>query len=92
MQWLLDTNAWITLLKGASAELVSQLAERHDGDIWLCSVVKGELWHGAQKYANREKRLARLAELFARHARCRSMMQPLGTTPKSDTIWSRAAR
>ena len=67
MQWLLDTNAWITLLKAASAELVSRLAERHDGEILLCSVVKGELWHGAQKYANREKRLARLAELFARH-------------------------
>ncbi len=67
MQWLLDTNAWITLLKSASAELVRQLAERQDGDVLLCSVVKGELWHGAHKYGNRPARLARLEELFARH-------------------------
>lgn len=67
MQWLLDTNARITLLKSASAELVSRLAERQDGDVLLCSVVKGELWHGAHKYAKREVRLARLEELFDRH-------------------------
>ena len=42
MQWLLDTNAWITLLKSANAELVSRLAEREEGEILLCSVVKGE--------------------------------------------------
>lgn len=43
MQWLLDTNAWITLLKLGNAELVSQLAKRHDGDVLLCSIVKAEL-------------------------------------------------
>ena len=67
MPWLLDTNAWITLLKSANAELVNRLAQRHDGDVWLCSIVKAELWHGAHKYANRDVRLARLEELFARH-------------------------
>ena len=67
MQWLLDTNAWITLLKSASTELVSRLAQRQDGEVLLCSVVKAELWHGAHKYANRENRSARLEELFARH-------------------------
>ncbi len=67
MQWLLDTNAWITLLKSTSTELVSRLAQRQDGEVLLCSVVKAELWHGAHKYANRDHRLARLEELFARH-------------------------
>ena len=67
MHWLLDTNAWIMLLKSASAELVSRLAQRQDGEVLLCSVVKAELWYGAHKYANREIRLARLEELFARH-------------------------
>ena len=67
MHWLLDTNAWIALLKSASTELVSRLAQRHDGDVLLCSVVKAELWHGAHKYAKRELRLARLEEIFARH-------------------------
>ena len=67
MPWLLDTNAWIMLLKSASAELVRRLTERQDGDVLLCSVVKGELWHGAHKYGNRQARLAHLEELFARH-------------------------
>ena len=67
MQWLLDTNAWISLLKSASSALVQRLAQRQDGEVLLCSVVKAELWHGAHKYANREIRLTRLDELFARH-------------------------
>ena len=67
MQWLLDTNAWISLLKSASSALVQRLAQRQDGEVLLCSVVKAELWHGAHKYANREIRLTRLGELFARH-------------------------
>ncbi len=67
MPWLLDTNAWITLLKASSRELVDRLSQRQDGEVLLCSVVKAELWHGAYKYGNREVRLARLQELFARH-------------------------
>ncbi len=67
MQWLLDTNAWIVLLKATSSELIQRLAQRQDGEILLCSVVKAELWHGAHKYANRDLRLKRLEELFARH-------------------------
>ena len=67
MQWLLDTNAWILLLKSASEPLVNRLAEQQEGDVVLCSIVKAELWHGAHKYAKRNQRLERLAELFARH-------------------------
>ena len=67
MHWLLDTNAWITLLKSASADLVGRLVQRQEGEVLLCSVVKAELWHGAHKYAKRELRLARLEEIFARH-------------------------
>ncbi len=67
MHWLLDTNVWITLLKAGSRELVDRLAQRDDGEVLLCSVVKAELWHGAYKYGNRDVRLARLQELFARH-------------------------
>ena len=68
MRWLLDTNAWIMLLKSASKPLVSQLAQRQDGEVLTCSIVKAELWHGAHKYANRDLRLERLAEIFTRHA------------------------
>jgi tRNA(fMet)-specific endonuclease VapC len=43
------------------------LAVLQDHEIFLCSVVKAELWHGAEKYAGREARLARLAEIFGRY-------------------------
>lgn len=33
MPWLLDTNAWIVLLKSTNEQLVSRLAQRQDGDI-----------------------------------------------------------
>ncbi len=67
MSWLLDTNAWIVLLKSTNEHLVRRLSHRQDGDIVLCAVVKAELWHGAHKYGNREARLSRLQQLFARH-------------------------
>jgi tRNA(fMet)-specific endonuclease VapC len=34
-------------------------------EVLLCSVVKAELWHGAEKYGNRERRLRALEMLFA---------------------------
>jgi len=43
------------------------LASRQENEILLCSVVKAELLHGAEKYGNREARLAKLAEIFARY-------------------------
>ncbi len=67
MPWLLDTNAWIVLLKSTNEHLVRRLAQKQDGDILLCAVVKAELWHGAHKYGNRQARLSRLQQLFSRH-------------------------
>ncbi len=31
MRWLLDTNAWIVLLKLTNAHLIDRLAQRQDG-------------------------------------------------------------
>ena len=70
MAWLLDTNAWISFLKPgqpSGAAIAARLATLQESEILLCSVVKAELWHGAEKYANREARLAKLAELFSRY-------------------------
>ncbi len=70
MPWLLDTNGWILFLKphqpGGQA-IAQRLAQCDETEILLCSVVKAELWHGAEKYENREARLAKLAEIFARY-------------------------
>lgn len=67
MRWLLDTNAWIHVLKPGGRVIAERLAACLDRDVALCSVVKAELWFGAHRYTNRIDRLARLTELFARH-------------------------
>ena len=65
MAFLLDTNAWIVYLKSAESPIRTRLEKLTPADILLCSVVKAELLHGAQKYGNRERRLGILAETFA---------------------------
>ena len=65
MAFLLDTNAWIVYLKSAQSPIRSRLEKLTPADVLLCSVIKAELFHGAQKYGNRERRLGILAETFA---------------------------
>jgi tRNA(fMet)-specific endonuclease VapC len=65
MPYLLDTNAWIHYLKDAKSPIRTKLAALSPADVLLCSVVKAELLHGAEKYGNRQRRLQVLAELFA---------------------------
>ena len=68
MAFLLDTNAWIVYLKSAESRIRTRLERLTPADVLLCSVVKAELLHGAQKYGNRERRLRILAETFAPYA------------------------
>jgi tRNA(fMet)-specific endonuclease VapC len=68
MAFLLDTNAWIVYLKSAQSPIRSRLEKLSPPDVLLCSVVKAELFHGAQKYGHREQRLRILAETFAPYA------------------------
>ena len=65
MGFLLDTNAWIQLLKNESSPVANRLRQYPAGVIFLCSVVKAELWHGARKYGNVSRRLSLLDNLFA---------------------------
>ena len=67
MPWLLDTNHWIRLLKGRCAPLAEKLRDVPPTEVWLCSVVKEELLHGALGYGRPTEKLAVLAELFAQH-------------------------
>jgi len=68
MPWLLDTNHWIFLLKGRCQPLLYKLREVPPTEVWLCSVVKEELYYGAEVYDNRAARLAKLESLFEKHA------------------------
>jgi tRNA(fMet)-specific endonuclease VapC len=64
MPFLPDTNVWISLLKNPGGGLDARVRSQATTDILLCSVVKAELWHGAEKYGNRERRLRALEMLF----------------------------
>jgi tRNA(fMet)-specific endonuclease VapC len=63
--FLLDTNSWIVYLKSAESKVRQKLARLTPSDIAVCSVVKAELWHGAQKYGNPERRMAIVNQLLA---------------------------
>ena len=65
MAFLPDTNVWISLLKNPGGKLAAKVQSQPVADILLCAVVKAELWHGAEKYGNRERRLRALGMLFA---------------------------
>src|SRR5436305_14212069 len=64
MAWLLDTNAWISYLKTSQSSIRAKLQTLQPTDIRICSVVKAELLHGAEKYGNRERRMEILRALF----------------------------
>ena len=65
MAFLPDTNVWISLLKNPGGKLEAMVQLHPVSEILLCAVVKAELWHGAEKYGNRERRLRALDMLFA---------------------------
>ena len=67
MPWLLDPNHWIVLLKGRCLPLVQRLRTIPPDEVRLCSVVKGELYYGAEGYDDRGGRMAKLESLFTRH-------------------------
>lgn len=46
MRYLLDTNAWVAVLRGTSQSIQRELTSRPASDIVLCPVVLAELWFG----------------------------------------------
>ncbi len=62
--WLLDTNVWVRHLNPA-ASLVKQRLHQHDlQTLWLCDIVKAELYYGAYKSARQQQNLKLLEKLF----------------------------
>lgn len=58
MKYLLDTNTCIRFLNQRSQKLTDRLTDTRDEDIFVCSVVKAEMFYGSQKSARRERNLA----------------------------------
>ncbi|MBL7973322.1 MAG: type II toxin-antitoxin system VapC family toxin [Candidatus Kapabacteria bacterium] len=61
MKYLLDTNTWIALLNGTSNSVVSELKKLDKTNVFLCSIVKAELFFGALKSKQVEKNLEKLS-------------------------------
>ena len=65
MPYLLDTNVWINYLKQPGSAIHTRLAALEPADVVTCSVVRSELLHGAEKYGNRERRVALVSQTLA---------------------------
>jgi tRNA(fMet)-specific endonuclease VapC len=61
----LDTNACIHLLNGSSDALTARLRQHSPAEIYLCSVVKAELIHGAHRSSRTAENLRLLERFFA---------------------------
>jgi tRNA(fMet)-specific endonuclease VapC len=55
--YLLDTNACIRILRNTSQPLLDRFRRHDPSEIKLCSVVKAELFYGAQRSAQKEANL-----------------------------------
>ncbi|WLE96909.1 MAG: type II toxin-antitoxin system VapC family toxin [Candidatus Electrothrix communis] len=59
MKYLLDTNVCIRYLNGRSENIRKNIATKRPQDIFLCSIVKAELFYGSMKSDFPDKNLAR---------------------------------
>lgn len=64
MKYLLDTNVCIKYINGNSEKIKNKISTLNPDDIYLCSVVKAELFYGISKSKNKEKNLINLTEFF----------------------------
>jgi tRNA(fMet)-specific endonuclease VapC len=65
MAYLLDTNSWIAYLKQPQSPIRARLQALQPSDVVTCSVVRAELLHGAEKYGNRDRRVATVAQALS---------------------------
>ena len=64
MRYLLDTNICIYLLNERSDAIIQRFRQIPPQDIWLCSIVKAELWYGALKSERPIENCMRLRKFF----------------------------
>ena len=65
MTWLLDTSVCVPLINRTDARAAARLLDHSHGSVRLCSVVKAELYFGAQNSSRLAENLQR-AETFCR--------------------------
>jgi tRNA(fMet)-specific endonuclease VapC len=65
MKYLLDTNACIVYLNRPDSLVRTKMQQHKPSQIYLCSVVKSELFFGAMKSQQTDKALQKLELFFA---------------------------
>ncbi len=65
MIYLPDTNAWIEFLNPGESSVKKRISATKVSQLRLCSVVKAELYYGAEKSSRRSENLKTLNELFS---------------------------
>ena len=65
MTYLPDTNAWIAFLNPGRNHLKERFLSVEASSIFFCSVVKAELYYGAEKSEKRLENLEILNQLFS---------------------------
>ena len=58
--WLPDTNVWIALLNASPTPVTERFRAHNPAEIFLCDIVKMELYFGAFRSARQERNLALL--------------------------------
>ena len=64
--WLLDTNVWIRYLNSGNTPVKTRIHQHALQRLWLCDVIKAELYFGAYKSSRRQENLQLLEYLFGR--------------------------
>ena len=64
--WLLDTNVWVGHLNPGPSLVKERLHQQSPHTLWLCDIVKAELYYGAYKSSRQEQNLALLEKLFGK--------------------------
>jgi tRNA(fMet)-specific endonuclease VapC len=65
MNYLLDTNVCIRFLTGRSIPVKNKIESLDSRSLFICSVVRGELFYGANKSNNPEKSLSVLKNFLS---------------------------
>lgn len=68
MTWMLDTNVCIRYLNGRSPRLKQRIDACSESDVVVCSIVKGELFFGAQRSTDPQLTLTRQKQFLSRFA------------------------
>ena len=65
MPFLLDTNAWIDVLKDPSSLVRKRIESLRPSEVVTCSIVQAELRYGAEKYGNVPRRVSLVQKTLA---------------------------